>query len=519
MGDRRGTFVAALTGVVIAVALIAIGVGAAPSQSAATPGADAAAPKKKGPKIKRCTPRRKGAKPRKGSPLCPKQKRPNIVVIETDDLDDSLVGLPTVVRKLAQRGTTFSNYVVTDPLCCPSRATLLTGQYTHNHGVRANSLALGGGFDGFLNQRNSLPVWLRRAKYRTAHVGKYLNDYGDRQPRLVPPGWSEWHTLSGTEQRRWGYRLNRNGKLSIHGRFSGGPAKEYVTDVLSRINKKLIRRWAPSARPFYLQFDPNSPHGEGKPPPGYRDPRPAPRHLGRFESAVLPKPPNFNEADVSDKPAEVQARAPLSNEDINELTIKYRGRIESLLSVDNAIAKIIKRLKKAGELDDTVIIFTSDNGFGMGQHRIIDKNTPYEESTQVPLVIRGPGFPRRAQRTQLAGNIDLAPTIAQIAGAKPRRAQDGISLRELANQPSIGTGRDLLYENFTTFNSTPYVALRTPQYVYIERTATGERELYDLLNDPYELQSQHANPSFNAIEAQLANRLAALRSCVGAGCR
>ena len=497
IGSWRRTAVAALagiglTGVIMAGALT-------PSASGADPAITAKSKTKK-----------KGGR---------KQTRPNIIVINTDDQEDSLIGLPTVQGRLAGSGTTFTNFTTVDSLCCPSRATLLTGQYTHNHGVLGNSLADGGGFFGFRNQRNTLPVWLRAAGYRTAHVGKYLNEYGSRRPKLIPPGWSEWHTLTGgRDQARYGFKLNRNGKIIRNGGLKGKHAPKYLTDVESRINKELIERWAPSARPFFLLFDPSAPHQEGPNVDPPRDPRPARRHLGRFEAASLPQPPSFNEADVSDKPAEIQNRPRLDAQAVTKLTIQYRSRLENLLSVDDAIRSMIRQLRKRKELDDTVIIFTSDNGFVLGQHRIPgEKNHPYEESMQVPLVISGPGFPRGAQRTQLAANIDLAGTIAELAKARPRRPQDGVSLLRLANNPSFGTDRDILYENFNQVFTTPYRAIRTSRYVLIERS-TGERELYDLRTDPYELNNQAGKPAFSSIEADLAARLGALRNCAGASC-
>jgi N-acetylglucosamine-6-sulfatase len=454
-----------------------------------------------------------------------KQERPNLIVINTDDQEDSLVGVPTVKNKLSRSGTTFTNFTTVDSLCCPSRATLLTGQYTHNHGVLSNGLSGGGGFYGFRRQGNTLPVWLRAAGYRTAHVGKYLNEYGARRPRLIPPGWSEWHTLTGGtpffEQARWGYKLNQNGEITRYGRGKKGkPAREYLTDVESEINEELIERWAPSPKPFFLLFDASSPHVEEAPvaSPLGRNPRPAPRHDGRFEGASLPQPPSFNEADVSDKPADVQNRPLLDAPAIAGLTGLYRSRLESLLSVDDAIRSMIRRLRRLDELDDTVIIFTSDNGFMLGEHRLAGvKNHPYEESMQVPLVISGPGFPRGAQRTQPAANIDLAETIADLANARPRRFQDGVSLLGLATNPSLGTDRDILYENFTDAFTAPYVAIRSPVYVLIERS-TGERELYDLLNDPYQLENQAGKEAFASIETDLAARLNALRNCIGTGC-
>jgi arylsulfatase A-like enzyme len=234
-----------------------------------------------------------------------KQKRPNVIVITTDDQDDSMVGLPATTRLIGERGTTFTNSYVSFPLCCPARATFLSGQYAHNHGVTRTELPDGyGAFDN----SNTLAVWLRRAGYRTAMVGKYLNGYGinDGIPERVadskeiPPGWSEFFALTAdTDQRRYRYKINDDGKIR---KYRSG-ARNYVTDVLSGEAVDVVDEFAPRPKPFFLWFNPTAPHGEaGRPFGATRNPQPAPRHHGAFEGAIRPRTPNFNEADVSDKP-------------------------------------------------------------------------------------------------------------------------------------------------------------------------------------------------------------------------
>ena len=459
---------------------------------------------------------RERAKSKGGGP--PQQTRPNVIVVMTDDQSDSLQGMPAVRKLLAARGTTFTRSFVTLPLCCPSRATFLTGQYAHNHGVRLNDPDNGGGLQALRRQGNTLPAWLRRAGYRTAHIGKYLNGYGRYKPRGIPKGWDRWFTLvesrggralPGGEQFRYGFTMNQDGRLR---RFPREP-RNYVTDVLRRRLVALAGRWSRGPRPFFIWFTPNNPHGEPHPPGYTRNPRPAPRHEGIYEFEPLPAKESFNEADVSDKPASVRNRPPLDEAVIEDLELRHRSRLESVISVDEAVAALIRRLKRRRELRRTVIIFTSDNGLLLGEHRLIFKGVLYEEAIAVPLVITGPGFPRGVTRSQVVSNVDLAPTILSIAHATPRRRLDGRPLRPLARDKRLERKRIVLLE---TPGGT--IGIRTPLYAYFKHP-TGETELYDLRADPLQLNSKHAAPAYAEIRARLAGRLDGLRGCRGSRCR
>jgi N-acetylglucosamine-6-sulfatase len=444
------------------------------------------------------------------------QKRPNVIVIETDDQNlAEMTALPTVLDKLARLGTTFRNSYASFPLCCPSRATFLTGQYAHNHHVIGSEPSTG---YNALDHTNTLAVWLRRSGYRTAMIGKYLNGYGldDGIPELrpdskeVPLGWTEWYALTGgLDQRRYKYWLNENGRL----RWYGGQPENYVTDLLTSKAADFLRRRARYPKPFFLWFNPTAPHGEaGLPLGATRDPTPAPRHLGLYGNATAPRNPNFNEDDVSDKPKLVKDQPPLGQADIDDIDRRFRGRMESLLSVDEAVGRIIRGLKKAHDLRKTYLIFTSDNGIQLGAHRLIFKSYLYEESTRVPLIIRGPKFPAGAVRDQLVANIDLAPTISQIAKATPSLAMDGISLLPLALNPAAASGRDLLFESYA-FNS---FGVRSGKWQF-NRYQNGDEELYDMILDPWQLESRDATPDAG-IEQQLKARLAQLKTCAGASC-
>jgi N-acetylglucosamine-6-sulfatase len=451
------------------------------------------------------------------------QPRPNVIVIETDDQTVRSMPVMTHVGELlAQHGVTFDNSLVSLPQCCPSRATLLTGQYAHNHHVLSNSPP-SGGFQK-LDGRNTLAVWLQRAGYYTALVGKYLNGYGQRDPRQVPPGWSEWFAdTEATSYSYFDYTINHDGSLVHVGRSDA----DYKTDYLTRAATRIIRARAPSSRPFFMWVAFTAPHrgssdrGEGD-ESGPKSAVPAPQDEGRFDDLPVPRPPSFNEADVSDKPRAVRNLPPFSKRRLERVEERYRRQQESLLAVDRAVESIVDALDETGDLRHTVIAFTSDNGFFNGDHRFPSgKLLPYEPSIRVPLIIRGPGIPQGQHRSQLVANIDLAPTIVALASARPGRVMDGLSLLPLARDAGLRPGRDLLLESGPEASREgvpPFSGIRGRHYVYVEYS-DGERELYDLRRDPWELQNVASNPAYRSIRAALARRLRALRHCRGASCR
>jgi N-acetylglucosamine-6-sulfatase len=440
-------------------------------------------------------------------------ERPNVVVVMTDDQAvEQLRVMDQVLARIGRRGTTFASSVVNWPTCCPSRVTFLTGQYAHNHGVLGN-LPPRGGFRAF-DDSSSLATWLEDAGYRTALVGKYLNGYGRR--RYVPPGWTQWYA-AGDGGRVYDYALNENGRLVSY----GTEPEDFKQDVLTEKAAGLIDRWAPGRRPFFLFLAHTAAH-VGGPNPNPNPPsdcdgfaKPAPRHANVFDDEPLPRPPSFDEADVSDKPAKVRALPRLTPERVAEIEREYRCRLESLLSVDEGVEEIARTLIRRGELRDTYLIFTSDNGYFHGEHRIpTAKGWLYEEAIRVPLLIRGPGFPKGATIRAPAINADLAPTIADLTGAEPGLAMDGRSLLRLARRPRLGRGRRLLIENAER----RYAAIRTRRYLYARHNG-GAKELYDLREDPYQLRSRPDAPAFAPVKARLAARLPQLRDCAGRSCR
>ena len=441
----------------------------------------------------------------------------NVLVVMTDDqrLDDMAV-LREVRRRIARHGTKFSNAFATFPLCCPSRATYLTGQYAHNHQVLSN-LPPNGSVTR-LDDDNTIATDLDKAGYRTGWIGKYLNGYGalgNADPPYIPPGYDQWQVMVSAFLA-YGWKQIDNGVKVEWGKTR----RDYNTDVYTRQAKQFIRSSGGRA-PFFLTISTSVPHRERGGKARY-NPRPAKRHIDILEGTPFPKTAAFNELDVTDKPSFIRNN-PLFRPSQAKRTEKQRlARLESLLAVDDLVNSLIRTLKKEGELANTLVIFTSDNGFQYGEHRLGSKNVVYEESIRVPLIMRGPGVPAGRTVRSPAANLDVPTTIYDITDVTPTLTQDGVSLYDLIADPAEFADRDLLIE--TTFSR----ALRTPRYLYAEhdsdpdnQATADELELYDLSADPYQLESIHdaLDPEIIALRRELADRLDELRDCAGAGCR
>jgi N-acetylglucosamine-6-sulfatase len=472
--------------------------------------------------------------------------RPNIVLVLTDDLDRNLGTLermPQLKTLLADQGVTFTNMLVTESLCCPSRSSIQRGQYVHNHQVLSN-VPPEGGFEKFhalKEDQSTIGTWLQAAGYHTAFMGKYLNGYPDTvAPSYVPPGWNDWNSpAAGNAYGEFNYTLNENGSLVKY----GSRPEDYLTDVLSRKAAGFIQKAATERRPFFLFVATYAPHQPATP---------APRHANAFPGAKAPRPPSYNEADVSDKPAWVQSLPLLTPPQQRQMDALFRRRLQSMLAVRELIEHLLDTLRTADQLKNTYIFFTSDNGFHMGEHRLhAGKLTAYEEDIRVPLYVRGPGVPAGRVREEFVGNLDLAPTFAALAGAPVPDFVDGRSLVPLLRgmaRPERWRGAFLVEQekvHFQRGKTAPtrkvlepldlfeqqmakapsrapkgipaYNALRTPTHTYVVYS-TGERELYDLNVDPYELQNavKTADP---ALLARLNAWLEALHACRGADCR
>jgi N-acetylglucosamine-6-sulfatase len=447
-----------------------------------------------------------------------RQQRPNVILIITDDQDvETVAYMPRLSHLIAKEGTTFTNMFVSSPQCCPAHVSYLTGRYPHNTGV-LNNWHPTGGFERFREiggERSTIATWVQAAGYRTARFGKYLTEY--EATTYVPPGWSEWYAYFGSG-KYFDYTLNENGRQIQY----GANAADYSTDVLTRKVLDFIDRVAGTS-PFFVVFAPAAPHGDNVP---NGPAMPAPRHRGMFAGNMPLRPPSFNEADVSDKPEAISSLPLLTTAQIAAIDQEYRTRLESLQSVDEAIQQIIERLAARRILDDTYVIFTSDNGYHLGQHRLRNGKTQvYEEDIRVPLIIRGPGVPVGAVLEHFIMNIDFAPTIAELAGIRPGHVVDGQSFVEVLDdhppRPHVWR-RDLLLEVYRRLpplgNGDAVRALRTYDGELYAEYESGPIELYDLRRDPYQLESQHERASTGYL-GRLSHRLAELARCAGDTCR
>jgi arylsulfatase A-like enzyme len=428
--------------------------------------------------------------------------RANIIFILADDLDfDSALRMPNLHSLLIEQGTSFDNSFISYPLCCPSRSTMLTGLYAHNHDVNGNKPPDGGflKFRSEGHEEDTIATHLQEGGYRTAFFGKYLNGYPDGDPAHVPPGWDEWYGKLD-EQKLYNYRINENGQVVSY----DDNTEDFYTDVISKQVADYVRRAAFETTPFFMYVAPTAPHGPASPAERYKE---------AFAGEKATRPPSFDEEDVSDKPSWIRNTDPLSDKEVSQIDAYYQQRLASTLAVDEMVGLLVQELAAAGKLDNTFIFFTSDNGFEQGQHRIKKgKNRPYEESVRVPLYVRGPGVPA-GSKGQLVVNTDFAPTFADLAGVS--FAADGHSFASLLYGEDIPWRSAVLLER-TSNNTQAFEAIRTRGYKYVEYN-NGETELYDLTSDPYELQniSDTANP---ALLTDLKFRLEALESCTRGSC-
>lgn len=390
-------------------------------------------------------------------------QQPNIVVVMADDLskrelDVALTKgwMPNLKTHLINRGTTFTQSFVTNSLCCPSRSTFLTGQYSHNHGVLTNRRPTGG--VTVFNDDSTLATWLKQVGYRNCFVGKYLNGYGENTVKddpsddstYIPPGWDDWQALVKNSTSQYNYTINDNGILFNYGADPATPPEEYQTDVLAQRSVSFINESEviSDITPFFLFITPAAPHIESN----YAI-RPAPRHQGSASTIVLAKSPSFNEQDVSDKPTWLQNNFPqLTSSKIEDVQRLYRSKLEAIRAIDDLVGEVVAALAQNGELGNTVLVFTSDNGYLLGQHRLIGKTNAYDGSIRVPLYISAPGFSTGQAVSHFVLNNDLAPTIAEFAGTIPTIPVDGRSLIPLLRNPNLAVWRKRFLIESWVFN-------------------------------------------------------------------
>ena len=427
----------------------------------------------------------------------PPTSRPNIVLILTDDQRwDSASTMPSVQSLLVAHGVNFTNAFVVDPLCCPSRAAILKGAYAHTTGVYNNE----GPYSPFVafDDRSTVATWLEGAGYRTALIGKYFNAYTESRAAYVPPGWNRWVAFATTDVgggRYYDYGLSLDGTLVTR----GSATTDYSTDVLAGYADSFIRTADPN-QPLFLYFTPYGPHEPATA---------APRDLNTFPNLAPYRPPSFDEADVSDKPAYIRAIPRLTASQISRENLIRRKQLQTLQSVDDAVGTIVQALTDTGRLSNTMIVFMSDNGFSYGEHRwgltgAQNKQVPYEESIRVPYVVRyDPLTATPRTDPNLVLNIDLAPTFAALAGAAAPGAE-GRSLIPLLTTPATPWRTDFLVEHHLT-GVPSYCAVRSTNAIYV-RYNTREEELYLLASDPYQLANRATDPSQASLLASMRAR-------------
>ncbi|MCA9861988.1 MAG: sulfatase [Thermomicrobiales bacterium] len=442
--------------------------------------------------------------------------QPNIILILTDDMRaDDLAYMPAVQSLLVDQGVTLTNFLTTNPSCAPARASILRGQYAHNHGVMRSKGDVGG-IEQFLDdgdEESTVATWLQAAGLRTALVGKYLNGYGlAGAATSIPPGWSDWAGITREGYSR--FEINQQGTLVRY--RSKSENEVYSTDVLAQLAVDFLADAAQAQDPFFLMITPRSPHGPAEP---------ASRHRDAFSDVTLPQTPAMNEADVSDKPAWIAALPPLTGADQADMAAYHRSRLQTLLSVDELVARVVAKLEESGALANTYILFTSDNGYALGEHRLMqEKGSAYSESSALPMVIRGPGIAAGTTLDVLASQADLAPTFAEWTGASVPGFVDGRSLASiLAGSPIPPDWRQaaLIEHDESAVNDSghkpTWAALRGTAFLYTTYN-TGEQELYDLRLDPYQIENLAATADSTTL-ATLADRAQRMRTCQAEACR
>lgn len=441
-----------------------------------------------------------------------KSTPPNIILIVVDDqVIDSIDFMPTVREQLKEKGIIFPNSFCASPVCAPSRASILTGQYLHNHGETTNSTRK------IVNKRdkeNTIATVLKAGGYKTVFVGKYTHGYNNAS--YIPSGWDEWHALLGGAPGYYNYKMSDNGKLVSF----GNKPEDYSTDVLALQAYDFIGRHKNSGQPFFMYLAPFAPHS----------PRtPAQRHLNKFRNLKFLPPPY--EKDISDKPQWVHDDRRLNPKDWwttqKKVSTRIIGCLESLLAVDEMLDKIIKMLKNTGKFENTFIFYLADNGGDLSHHiRAGGKLLPYEEGIRTPILLRGPGVQTAGIRDHLVSTVDLLPTIAHLARVPMPHFVDGRSLVPLMSPNPLPLPQwrkaclvelGKVHKWYRKSPPPAYKLLRTKSFKYIQYE-TGEREFYDLLNDPHELSNIYQD--LTRVQKKILQlRLDQLVNCSGKKCR
>jgi N-acetylglucosamine-6-sulfatase len=438
--------------------------------------------------------------------------RPNIVFILTDDLALNLVQYMPHVIKMQKDGVTFANYFVTDSLCCPSRSSIFTGRYPHDTGVFKNT-GIDGGYQVFHargNDQTTFATALSAAGYRTAFMGKYLNGYEPRQDP-IPPGWAHW-VVAGNGYAEFRYVFNQDGQLVRHGM----KPDDYLTDVVAALGVQFVKQ--KTGAPFFIEiatFAPHTPY------------TPAPRDANAFPGLRAPRTPAYDAPHDANAPRWLQAHPALTEADMAMIDRDFRKRAQSVLAVDKMIGELQAAIAAIGQEKNTYFIFSSDNGYHMGEFRLMPgKMTAYDTDIHVPLIVTGPGVPAGVTVQEVVENIDLCPTFTDLAGAAAPASVDGISLVPFLRAQNVeawrtftlvehhGPVRDVVDPDMPSVrsgNPTTYEAIRSRTALYVEY-ADGEKEYHDLATDPNELRNTFASLSAEQ-KAYLHATVVAMANC------
>jgi len=447
--------------------------------------------------------------------LASSAQHPNIVFVLTDDLSMNLLPFMPHVLEMEREGVTFANYFVTDSLCCPSRSSIFTGRFPHNTGIFKNQGQDGGylAFVGFGLEQNTFATSLWSAGYRTAMMGKYLNGYlPDRH--AAASGWTGWD-VAGNGYPEFHYALNQDGKLVSY----GFKPTDYLTDVLSGLATQFIQQ--SRGRPFVIEVATFAPHAPYTP---------APRDSNAFPGLTVPRTPAYDAAPDAAGPRWLSRQPALTTADKARIDEEFRKRAQSVLAVDAMIGNLKKAVAASGQEKNTYFVFSSDNGYHMGDYRLMPgKMTAFDTDIHVPLVVTGPGVPPGRIVDEIVENIDLNPTFLELSGVPSSSQVDGHSLASLLRGQTGAEWRAaILVEHhgprhepedpdapaLRSGNPPSYEALRTRTALYVEY-ADGDREYHDLVADPYELHNTFTALT-NGQKSALHAAMAAMQACRGA---
>jgi len=458
---------------------------------------------------------------------------PNMVLVMMDDMRaDDLPWLPVVEHDIFERGVAYSRFYAPTSLCCPSRASVLRGQYPHNTGILSNTEPAGGFAGSQRMDGQTLATWLDPT-YQTGYVGKYFNGYEGDAERYIPPGWNDWQGSLHTYHFLRALTNDNGVAVSDPGRYN--------SDVFGDQAVDFVAESAPSDEPYFLHLSMVAPHnglprtdGDG----GVRTPYVPEPWQGTYSGPQYVQAPSFDEANVRDKTGPVRDLAPLTSGELSTLTMQTAQRRESLSASNAAIERVLQAVDNSGEADSTYVAFMSDNGNVLGEHRFsIGKNLPYEAASRLPFAIRGPGLPAGTTYDDLAGTMDVAPTMLDLAGVQADIELDGHTVLPGAPQTSPQSERAVLLmasagvvdpENGGAVEYAPQVPVDETAWKY-RGIVTGEWklirwvqqdawELYDLHRDPDEMKNLSEQPRWDEMQAQLTERLDLLWNCQGRAC-